>query len=170
MKLTLPNGNITLIDDEDFDLVSGYSWHEYVGVGGRSSYVRTELWKDGVRGKKLSMHRLIMDFPSNGLEVDHINGNGLDNRRENLRVCTPSQNGANRKLNSGSTSGYKGVYWDKNAGKWHAQIQAFGKNRHIGLFSNILEAARAYDREAIRLFGSFARPNLCRRSLVEVVS
>lgn len=102
------------------------------------------------------MHRLILDVPK-GAEVDHINGNGLDNRRRNLRICTRSENQWNRRLAPNNTSGFKGVY--RFQGKWRAQIQSFGKKIHIGLYETRIEAARAYDEVAIKCHGDFAATN-----------
>jgi len=91
--------------------------------------------------------------------IDHINGNGLDDRRANMRTCTNQQNMRNlRKRRSGSSI-YKGVYYDKRRRTWYARICHNGKNIHLGTFATEIEAARAYDRAARRLFGEFARLN-----------
>ena len=94
-----------------------------------------------------------------GMEVDHINGNGLDNRKANLRLCTRAQNQMNSIKRTGKSSIFKGVSWHKNAWKWRANIKINQKDIHIGYFDTELEAAEAYDIEAIRLFGSFAKTN-----------
>ena len=91
--------------------------------------------------------------------VDHINGNPTDNRLANLRACTLSQNQANRKLNSNNTSGYKGVRWHKVAKKWQARINYKGKELNLGLHSTAELAALAYNHEAEKLFGEFAKLN-----------
>jgi hypothetical protein len=108
------------------------------------------------------MHRLIAGAGPRE-SVDHRNGDGLDNRRNNLRIATQSQNGANRpkdRHTSPVTSQYKGVYWDKSRGKWMAVIHYDGRSRSLGRFEDELVAATTYDKEAIRVWGEFARLNL----------
>ena len=101
------------------------------------------------------MHREILDVPA-GMICDHKNHNGLDNRRCNLRICTPAQNQYNRRLQTGGTSLYKGVYWHKENRKWRAQICHGGLHIHIGYYDYEADAAIAYDDMAIDLFGEFA--------------
>lgn len=105
------------------------------------------------------MHRLLMTSPT-GTMVDHINGNGLDNRKENLRVVTNSQNLMNRGKNKNNTSGYKGVLWDKVRNKWIALIGFNNKNIYLGRFFTKNEAAFAYNAKAEELFGEFAQINI----------
>jgi hypothetical protein len=109
-------------------------------------------------GKAIYMHLEIMSAPD-GMEVDHMNGNGLDNRRENLRLCTRAQNRMNSVKRIGKSSTFKGVYWHKNCRKWRASLKLDGKEIHIGYFNTELEAAEAYDEKALELFGEFAKPN-----------
>jgi len=96
---------------------------------------------------------------NSGEVVDHINHNLLDNRRQNLRICTPSENKRNRVLAKNNSSGYKGVNWSKGANKWRTQISINGKQKHLGLFNNILLAAEAYDSAAQKYYGEFAYTN-----------
>ena len=93
-----------------------------------------------------------------GLDVDHIDGDGLNNRRSNLRACTHTENGRNRKLSKNNTSGLKGVN-AREAGKWQAMIKTSGRILHLGVFDSKMEAAKAYDAAALRLYGEFARTN-----------
>ena len=91
--------------------------------------------------------------------IDHINHNGLDNRRENLRICTNAENNRHRRKPKNNTSGYKGVCWDKSKKKWRARIEKDNKNIHIGYYNILEEAARAYDAKAKELFGKYAQLN-----------
>lgn len=93
------------------------------------------------------------------MEVDHINGNKLDNRRENLRVCKGSQNKMNRSISINNKTGFNGVYWAKQNKKFRAMIGINGKRKHIGYFNTAHSAARAYNVAARGLFGKFAKIN-----------
>jgi hypothetical protein len=92
-----------------------------------------------------------------GMHTDHVNGNGLDNRRCNLRICSNSQNHMNRRKMPGKSSVYKGVC--AKPGKWESAIRVKRKLIHIGYFKNECDAAKAYDKSARKYFGEFARPN-----------
>ena len=110
-------------------------------------------------------HRLLMEIhhpelrDNPNLQVDHINGNRLDNRKENLRLVTPQQNNMNRKPLKNSTSKYKGVFWDKNRNKWLVLIMIGDKSRYLGRYQDEREAALAYDKAAKKLFGEYAYLN-----------
>ena len=104
------------------------------------------------------MHRIILNAPK-GTMVDHINGNGLDNRKENLRLCTTRENNANQKKNRNNSSGYKGVAKASNCSKWRAYIRVDGVQRHLGNHNTPEEAARAYDAAAKKHFGEYAHLN-----------
>jgi hypothetical protein len=101
------------------------------------------------------LHTFLTGWPL----VDHANGNGLDNRRSNLRLATGTQNNANRRLASNSTSGFKGVNLYKRTGRWRAHIAIHRQQKHLGYFRTAEEAARAYDIAALALFGEFALIN-----------
>lgn len=104
------------------------------------------------------MHRLIMNA-QNGQMIDHINGNVLDNRKENLRLCNKSTNAMNCKVHKHNTSGYKGVAWHKQMKKWRAYIVINDKQKSLGLYKTKEEAAKAYNKAALELFGEFAKVN-----------
>ena len=106
------------------------------------------------------MHRVIMGLGPDGPKVDHKDGNGLNNQRENLRLASTIQNGQNRRPDKRGSSKYKGVCWKSRRSHWEASIQHNGKRIHLGCFQNELEAARAYDKTALEFFGEFARINL----------
>lgn len=145
-QIALSQGLFALVDDEDFKLVSGRQW--YAQKGGENFYAR------GLDGS--AMHRLITSAAA-GLEVDHINGNGLDNRRRNLRVCTRSENAKNRAKHAPAVSKFKGVHLTKWG--WRAAIVQNGQKLNLGTFESEERAARQYDRAARLCFGSFARTN-----------
>lgn len=112
--------------------------------------------------EKLLLHREVMQVYGTSL-VDHIDGNGLDNRRSNLRIATNQQNGANsQKWRKQTSSQYKGVSWDHSRGLWRADIMFNRKHVYLGRYSSESEAAQAYDNRAIDLFGEFARLNFSR--------
>jgi HNH endonuclease/AP2 domain-containing protein len=145
-------GRQALVDDEDVLLVTPFKWH-LLTVSENCTYAATGKTNTG-------MHRIISGAVK-GQVVDHINGNGLDNRRANLRVCTRRQNLCNRKRNANSTQPFKGVSQNLRRTRWHARIGSTDPNatvkRHtIGWFATAEEAARAYDAAAIRFYGEFA--------------
>ena len=162
----LIKGNTVLIDDIDSDL-SEYNWFIDRRADKRTAYV---LRKITVLHKKkcLRMHRVILERMlgrslTSGETVDHINCNGLDNRRSNLRPATSSQQTANTKKARSSSgvaySNYKGVTWYKHIHKWAAKIQHEGKDKHLGVFEQEIDAAKAYDEAALKYFGEFAKLN-----------
>ncbi|WP_218939868.1 AP2 domain-containing protein [Bacillus thuringiensis] len=145
-------GKFTLVDIEDFEELSKYKW----SVSKCGYVIRGRLINGS--SKCFRMHREIMN-PSDDLVVDHINGDKLDNRRVNLRVCTVGENGRNRSKWSSSKSGFKGVSLSRRKGKWYTNINAHNKSRYIGTFDDVEEAARAYDYYALKYFGEFAKLN-----------
>ena len=104
------------------------------------------------------MHRLILNAPQNKL-VDHVDGNGLNNRKTNLRLCNYTQNAWNRRPAAGGHSKYKGVTWNNNSKGWYVRICKDYKSIYLGCFDNEIEAALAYDHKAEELFGEFAYLN-----------
>ncbi len=155
IKLPLPGGYITIIDSEDEPLVRSYPWYVCRGPSG-IIYVASKR-----RGESpVLMHRLIMGAREDDL-VDHRDGNGLNNRRGNLRLCSPTQNAANRRLSTANTSGFKGVSKTKN-GRYRAVIRLNRRQVHLGYFIDAESAATAYDEAARSAFGDFACLNFPR--------
>lgn len=159
-EIKLTQGYVALVDDQDFERVNALTWHAKRCVCGVYAY--HTLYQPPRRYLSIAMHRFILDITDPKIEVDHWNRDGsrggLNNQRANLRIATRKQNIANsiRRKNAKS-SRFKGVTWHKGGRCWVAQIGQ--KNRHIGNFSSQIEAAKAYDTEAIKRFGAFARLN-----------
>ncbi len=163
--IKLTRNKEALIDDEDYELISQYKWHvqkgknTYYAVRHITTQSQNTAKNIKYKQKVIWMHRLIMKNKlKKNEDIDHINGNGLDNRRCNLRIATRSQNHMNRKKIRG-TSKYKGVYWYKRDKKWRVQIKFNKKHIYLGSFDDELEAAGTYDEAAIKYFGEFANPN-----------
>jgi len=138
-----------IVDNEDLELLDGYRWS--LTARRQLRYARRYVGR-----KAVYMHREIMNAPA-GMQIDHINGNGLDNRKVNLRLCNCSQNQRNARKRKKTTSRFKGVSWNNN--RWRARIYFNGEQITIGRFKSELEAAKAYDKKAVELFGEFANPN-----------
>jgi hypothetical protein len=164
IEISLTKGKISLIDDEDYDLVSQYKWQAQFGP--HTHYARAALSRtlNNGRQKKIQMHRLIMNAKE-GQYIDHINGNGWDNRKENLRFATNRQNQGNQRIRKFS-SVYKGVCWHKRDKRWVATINIDGKTKYLGCSTSEIAAAKLYDKEAIIHFGEFAKLNFGETGLV----
>lgn len=145
-KISLTQGKFALVDDKDFDRINGWKWSLLQG-----RYAHRSAGKAGW----LRMHRVVMDA-SAGDVVDHINGDGLDNRRRNLRLCTQQQNSLNRSHNKNSRSGHKDIFWDKSREKWFVQIMNQGKKYTVGRYGLLEEAIEARDEWLDKLHGEFA--------------
>ena len=152
-----PDGIYTVIDTEDYFKVEDYSWTATTWK--HLTYVKTNFRLFNSYRVTKKLHQLILPV-SEGKEVDHKNGNGLDNRKDNLREATPTQNSQNsKKQNNKSHSQYKGVFWAKDRNKWRAGISFNEKYTILGTFTDEIEAAKAYDKKAKELHGEFARLN-----------
>jgi len=162
-RIQLTNGLEAIVDDEDYNELIKYNW--YGNKQGNRIYVKRKTRKLDNRDEKIiSMHRQIMNFPE-GRYIDHINHNGLDNRRCNLRICSHTQNMWNRKRRVHTKSGLMGVSWFKKVRKWRASISLT-----IGYFDSKEEAAKAYDEAAKKLFGEFANLNYSEKEIVTKTS
>lgn len=136
----LNDGSYTLVDDEDYEFLSQFQWYK-----GQRGYAIA----------RVTMHRLVRKTPKDKL-TDHINGNKLDNRKSNLRICSAAQNLTNRPPDKTNISGFKGVSWSKKRNTWETTIKVKGRKSWIGYFSNPRHAAMAYDIWAKELHGEFA--------------
>jgi GTP:adenosylcobinamide-phosphate guanylyltransferase len=154
-EIKLTQDKIALVDDEDFEYLNQFKW--CVSKSGHSFYAQT------IRKVKIRMHREIMktQLENNiGKIIDHIDGNGLNNQKYNLRTCTRAENGRNRHSVNNS-SGYLGVFKIKSKKeKWKVQIVVNKKSIYIGTFKDKKDAAKAYNEAAIKYHGEFARPNI----------
>jgi len=157
MLITLTQGKFATIDAEDWGLVKEHKWR--ICKGHNVFYAITHTRNPDGSPATMYLHRLIMGFPDS--PIDHINGDGLNNRKKNLRLCTCRQNLRNQRSVRG-TSKYKGIYWNKQNKRWHASIGVDGQVKYLGIFVNEIEGAEAYDKAAAELFGKFACLNFPR--------
>lgn len=154
--IALYGGFEAIVDANDYDWLMKYNW----AVNNNGYAYRPSLIADNKKGAAILMHRQIMNTPQ-GMDTDHINGNKLDNRRANLRICTNAQNMRNAKKHYGdkATSKYKGVSWKKRQQRWQAAIAVDDKDIHLDTFSTDIEGAIAYNEAAKKYYGEFARLN-----------
>jgi len=150
---------VALVDDEDFERLSGYRWHarrnRHIFYAQRSS-PRPNRYI-------IHMHHEVMGVrPPDGYRFDHRDGNGLNNQKSNLRLVTRSQNNMNQRCTVG-TSNLKGVCWSLSHNKWQASIQSDGERKFLGYFESEEDAGRAYDVAALKYFGEYARFNFAGR-------
>ena len=156
--IQLTNGMFTLVDDEDYErLVAMGKWYfstDLYAINGKS--YRKENNKSAT--VFVRMHRIILNAKP-GEFVDHVNGDKLDNRKSNLRICTIAENTRNAGARKNNKSGFKGVHFDKSRGKFTAQITFQSKDIHLGRFLCPKEAARVYNDAALKYHGEFAKLN-----------
>lgn len=156
--LILSQGKFSQVDDEDYDWLNQWKWsYRNNGYAIRAQHVG--MFNGKQKQQMIRLHRFIMSAP-HGMSVDHINGDGLDNRRCNLRICTHSQNHMNSKSRNGSSSKYKGVTWLKKENKWWARIKVDGVYLSLGKFVCEEDAGLAYNVAAEKHYGQFSRSNL----------
>ncbi len=150
-KIMLTRYKVAWVDNDDFESLNKWKWY---AVRCRNRLYAVRSIKNE---SNMSMHREILGLSKgDGMQADHINGDGLDNRRSNLRTCTSGQNSHNRALSKANVSGLKGVSWDEQCKKWRAYIIYKGRARNLGRYFCIMKAARVYDNAARKLFGEFA--------------
>ncbi len=151
--VSLTKGYTAIIDASDAPLVDQWNWTAQ--ENNRTVYAFRNDRSDQ-KQRTVRLHRAILGAPD-GLEVDHISGDGLDCRRHNLRIVTGAENSRNRRVYVNNKSGVKGVSWQRDVGKWKAEIRLGGKRHYLGLFSDIPEAAAAYAKASAALHGDFGR-------------
>jgi hypothetical protein len=166
MDLPLSNGHTAQIDPDDWDRVSQHTWRRMPTNRPGLFYAVAALPRtfDGAPRKTLRLHRFILGLQPGDPDVDHVDHDGLNNQKSNLRLATPSQNGANRRAHrtyagKPKTSSYRGVSWNARDRKWQGIICVRGKQKALGQFDDPADAARAYDDAAVAAWGEFARRN-----------
>jgi hypothetical protein len=153
------SGFFAKVDDADFRWLSQWNW--YFGIP-RSGKGKPHAYRQiGPAKKRISilMHRLIMGVTNPKVQVDHINGDALDNRRGNLRLCSNQQNNFNKGRRKDNSSGFIGVRWHKRAQKWNARISLDGKEKSLGLYASIFDAIDARDKAVAESHGAFGKLN-----------
>jgi len=164
--ISLTQGKVAIVDDDDYEWLSQWKWYAYKGALSWYAARNVQRERGTQRQIRITMHRQILGLKQDdGKETDHINNKGVDNRRANIRICTHQQNSSNKKKRSWHkgtlpTSQYKGVCWSKSNQKWHSQLVINGKHAHLGFYNDEIEAAKAYNDEAIRRFDNFAQINV----------
>lgn len=152
--IPLTQGYEAIIDAVDVPLVNKWNWK--VQIGKWAKYAVRCDGRTGPHNKAIRLHRHIMEAPD-GIKVDHRNGDGLLNRRENLRLATSAQNSQNQRLRKTNTSGVKGVSWHGRSGKWRVQICVNRKVKYVGVFVEIGAAKAAYENASVAMHGEFSR-------------
>jgi hypothetical protein len=149
-EIFLNEGYVALVDDKDFERVRKYVW----SVQKIEDHIYAQSKKTDT--KQTYMHRFIMRVHGKNVFVTHLDGNGLNNQRSNLQVCTRAEAMRNQqKIYSNNKSGYRGVCWNKARQKWLVQIAIKGRPHHIGMYTDIIEAAKAFDTAAIAHYGKY---------------
>lgn len=149
-EVSLTKGFSTVVDDSDYEKISKHKWYASVVREGLVYAVRKP--QSGI----IYMHRIIMDAPI-GMEVDHIDGNGLNNCRQNLRIATHSQNMENRLPQCNNKSGYGGVSWEKRRNTWRVRVKVNGKEKYGGQFPNVNDAIKQCVKLKQVYFGDFVK-------------
>jgi hypothetical protein len=166
-SIPLTKGYSAIVDNEDVEWLSQWRWRAQVSM--RNGKLHRVVAVSTINGNTTQMHRFVMHTPT-GMDTDHINHNTLDNRRVNLRICSPQQNQFNKKPEGKGRSKYKGVSWTTNRQKWCARIRVRNKKKHIGYFTDEIEAARAYDAAARHEYGEFAATNFEGTERLDVIA
>jgi hypothetical protein len=167
MEIGLTHGKIAIIDDSDYQLIRGFRWYA-ISPGDKKRQNETWYAAAMIEKKTTYMHRLIMGSPE-GKQIDHIDLDGLNNKRENLRIVTSSENARNtrsKKKRAETSSQYKGVSWHRLTkpngwvgGRWRAEIELPDRKRKIKYADSEIEAAKEYNKLALEYFGEHARLN-----------
>jgi|ERR1035437_699119 hypothetical protein len=153
-EILLNQSKVAFIDEEDYERVNKYLWCVDYKPSSDTYFAFTHI-----KGKKTYLHSFILNTPK-GLQVDHKDHDGLNDVRNNIRICTQTQNNANNRKMKNTSSKYKGVSWTRNYGKWEAYIKINKIKKNLGYFTSEKDATLAYNKTAIKLFGEFALLNI----------
>lgn len=157
-QIQLTKGQFALVDEEDFDYLNQWKWHACKYK--TTFYARRTIRLKNGKKAQIHMHRLILELTDPSILCDHIDHNGLNNCRSNLRTANYSQSITNRNSHTDSISKYLGVTWDKNRGKWMVRICKDRNHFNLGRFDDEKDAAKCYNEKAIELHGEFANLNI----------
>ena len=155
-EIELTQGKFAVVDSADCEWLSKFKWHAH--ERGRTWYARR-----AASTKTVFMHRAILEYHGSDLtsgEVDHVNGDGLDNRKSNLQIVSHAENIRKSRVQKNNTSGFRGVSWHKGDRRWQAFVEVDNIRKYLGSFKNKIDAALAYDQAAKKYFGRFATLNL----------
>jgi hypothetical protein len=156
-EIPLTQGKVAIVSDEDYERIASHKWCAEWSEDTRKYYAARKV-RLGRKQYLIRMHREVLGLAKGDkASVDHINGDGLDNRKLNLRLATCSENMRNRGKQANNKSGYKGVCWNAWRGKWMASIRHLRRSYYLGLFDDPSDAHAAYCRKSIELHGEFAR-------------
>lgn len=156
-EIPLTQGKVALVDNEDFEYLNQWKWYYSKHKDRKTGYATKSFRKEG-KANTLSMHRLLLNASKEQM-VDHINHNGLDNRKHNIRLCTPHESACNREKQINNSSGVKGVDYFDRLKKWRVRIQSNNKQFHIGVYPTKEMALLTYNEAALKHHGSFALIN-----------
>lgn len=157
-QVPLTQGKVAIVDDEDYERIIAFKWHTCRHYHG-NWYARRVLPRGPHSQSTQLLHRFILNLPQRHPQVDHRDGNGLNNSKSNLRIVTNGQNQANARIRRDNNSGFKGVGRQQRSNKWHARIRIQGRMVQLGVFLTAEDAARAYDQKALQVRGQYARLN-----------
>jgi hypothetical protein len=155
-EIQLTQGKVAIVDDADFEFLNQFKWHALKLAG--KFYVGRKLTVSKCKQNQILMHRFIMK-PDKGMVIDHLDGNPLNNQKNNLRICTHSENMRNCKISINNTSGFKGVSFVKKNNTYKSAIKLNKKTIYLGYYIDPIDAARAYNDAALKYHGEFANLN-----------
>ena len=155
-EIILTQGKVAIVDNEDYDYLNQFKW--YASNKNGKFYVQKKITVSKNKTTCISMHRFIMK-PNKGMVIDHLDGNPLNNKKNNLRICTHAENMRNSKIRINNKSGYKGVSYQENSNNYRASIRFNNIKINIGDFIDPIDAARAYNEAALKYHGEFANLN-----------
>ncbi len=148
-EIQLTKGYIALVDDEDYERVNQYKWYAKTHKKKNTVYAG-HVFRDKNKRKEKQLHRFILNLTDSKVLVDHVDRNGLNNQKYNLRTCTKAQNAKNIGILPTNTSGYTGIHFDKCSNKWRAGMKINNKRIYIGIFTDKKDAIIAYNNAVIK--------------------